>query len=174
MIIVGYQGIGKSSLARGGSGFIDLESGNFWVDGRRDEHWAQVYANMAIHLSQQGYTVFTSSHAVVRECLRNHPDIYWDCTPRVPELLAVCYPALELKEPWIQKLEERYNRTHLDKDYKAWRNAAEMYDENIKDLMSEKSPVIHIKIDNMNYCLRDLLKGFYIDTDMKGAGTLGV
>ena len=29
MIVIGYQGIGKSTL----KGYIDLESGNFWYNG---------------------------------------------------------------------------------------------------------------------------------------------
>lgn len=35
MIVIGYQGIGKSTLANKDLRFIDLESGNFWVDGKR-------------------------------------------------------------------------------------------------------------------------------------------
>ena len=38
MIIIGYQGIGKSTLA-GHNSVIDLESGNFWNDGKRIDDW---------------------------------------------------------------------------------------------------------------------------------------
>ena len=38
MIIVGYQWIGKSTLANNETGVIDLESSNFFVDGKRDEN----------------------------------------------------------------------------------------------------------------------------------------
>ena len=65
MIIVGYQGIGKSSLAGVGN-CIDLESSNFWINGKRDPEWYKPYCKIADHLSKQGYTVFTSSHEVVR------------------------------------------------------------------------------------------------------------
>lgn len=37
MIIIGYQGIGKSTLAKNSLKYIDLESGNFWINGERDE-----------------------------------------------------------------------------------------------------------------------------------------
>ena len=57
MIISGYQGIGKSSLA-GSHNCIDLESGNFWIDGVRDNDWYKPYCKIANHLSEQGYIVF--------------------------------------------------------------------------------------------------------------------
>ena len=66
MIYVGYQGIGKSSIS-GKNNCIDLESGNFWVDGKRIDDWYKIYVNIAEHLSNQGYKVFMSSHKVVRE-----------------------------------------------------------------------------------------------------------
>ena len=53
MIICGYQGIGKSTIA-GQLYTIDLESSNFYIDGKRDEKWYKVYANFARHLSEQG------------------------------------------------------------------------------------------------------------------------
>lgn len=161
MIIIGYQGIGKSSLAKGANGFIDLESGNFWVDGVRDKNWAQVYANMAIHLSMQGYNVFTASHKAVRECLKNHPYTK-SHDGKAPEILAVCYPALHLMDPWTMKLQHRYEDSKLDKDYKAWMNAKEMYVENIEDLMAEPDTVLKIQINSMDYSLEKELAKFSI------------
>ena len=67
MIVIGYQGIGKSTLANKDLRFIDLESGNFWVDGKRADDWYKPYCQIAEHLSRQGYIVFTSSHEVVRK-----------------------------------------------------------------------------------------------------------
>lgn len=58
MIFIGYQGIGKSTLA-GYNRYIDLESGNFWINGKRDENWYIPYCNIAEHLSEQGYRVHT-------------------------------------------------------------------------------------------------------------------
>lgn len=145
MIIVGYQGIGKSTLAKSGNGFIDLESGNFWVEGHRSPDWSIVYANIAKHLNEQGYHVFTSSHKVVRKALL---EIMKE------EKVAICYPALFLKKEWVNKLETRYHLSNLEKDYKAWRNAAEMYDENITDLMMETN-MIHIILKDMKYNLSD-------------------
>ena len=75
MIIIGYQGIGKSTLA-GKNKCIDLESGNFWFydletyQKVRHNDWYIPYCNIANHLSEQGYIVFTSSHEVVRNELK--------------------------------------------------------------------------------------------------------
>ena len=123
MIISGYQGIGKSSLA-GKNNCIDLESGNFWVDGKRADDWYKPYCQIASHLSEQGYTVFVSSHEVVRRELE-----------KSKEPVYVIFPAIDLKDKWIKKLEDRYNNTKLDKDYRALMNAKDRYKENITELM---------------------------------------
>lgn len=143
MIIIGYQGIGKSTLA-GKYNCIDLESGNFWVDGKRADDWYKPYCQIANHLSAQGYTVFTSSHEVVRNELS-----------KSKEKVCIVCPALELQAPWIEKLEERYLRTKLEKDYKALKNAEDRYSENIMELATSGFPVFYI--NDMNYNLREIL-----------------
>ena len=127
MIVIGYQGIGKSSLAGRDHKYIDLESGNFWVDGKRADDWYRPYCQIAEHLSQQGYTVFTSSHEVVRNQLMNST-----------EVVVLAYPSLKLKNLWIDKLENRYRDTGLEKDYKALMNAKDRYDENIQELIDSR------------------------------------
>ena len=116
MIVIGYQGIGKSTTADRDICYIDLESGNFWIDGKRADDWYKPYCKIAEHLSQQGYIVFTSSHEVVREQLKNST-----------ETVVVVYPANELRESWIERLWMRYQETGLDKDYKAYANAKARY-----------------------------------------------
>ena len=48
------------------------------------------------------------------------------------------YPSLNLKNMWIDKLENRYRDTGLEKDYKALMNAKDRYDENIQELANSK------------------------------------
>ena len=66
MIITGYQGIGKSTLARKDKNIIDLESSSFWKYDKscnsktRCEDWYVYYCQVAMDLSRQGYTVFVS------------------------------------------------------------------------------------------------------------------
>ena len=144
MIYVGYQGIGKSSIA-GKDNCIDLESGNFWVDDIRNDNWYKEYCNIAEHLSNQGYKVFMSSHKIVREELNN----------RGIDFIVIC-PSLTLKDHWVKRLQERFDRTRSTKDFKALKNAEEMYEENIKDLTSEKNTIVITTID---YDLLDKING---------------
>jgi len=146
MVIIGYQGIGKSTLA-GVDKFIDLESGNFWYYNNdqirvRDDHWYKIYCNIAIDLSQQGFNVFVSSHKEVRDTLmKNYPD----------KTMAIV-PSIDLKDAWIDKLEKRYRHSNLTKDYKAWKNAEDRYEDNIKEIIDSIPNTIIL--DNMNYDLR--------------------
>ena len=145
MIIIGYQGIGKSTLA-GKDNCIDLESGNFWVDGKRAEDWYIPYCQIANHLSEQGYTVFVSSHEFVRNELK-----------KSKEGVAVICPSVELRDEWVAKLEERYNHTGLKKDYKAWKNAEERYEENILEIVDDDFATFYIR--GMNYNLKLIVLG---------------
>lgn len=84
LIMIGYQGIGKSSCA-GKNDCIDLESSTFWFEGSRSENWYIPYCNIAMDLANQGYTVFTSSHKVVREQLASMP-----LMPNVGKVVIFC------------------------------------------------------------------------------------
>ena len=69
LIICGYPGVGKSSIA-GWHNCIDLESSFF--SHRADipqklDYWVPQYCQVAIDLALQGYTVFTSTHHAVIE-----------------------------------------------------------------------------------------------------------
>ena len=147
MIIIGYQGIGKSTLA-GKDNYIDLESGNFWHNGVRPDNWYVFYCQIAEHLSQQGYNVFVSSHEVVRNRLRKYSK----------ESLYIIYPSIELKEAWIDKLKKRFENSKLEKDYKAWMNAEDRYTENINEL--KNSGISCIEITDMKYSLEDIIKEY--------------
>jgi hypothetical protein len=144
-IIVGYQGIGKSSLG-GTERYIDLESSSFFVSGQRDENWAVVYADIAWRLAEQGYDVFVSSHQAVRDMVRSCYSVR-----RI-----IVYPAVELKDEWIKKLKRRYIISHLEKDYKALMNADDRYVENIKEMMAEFG-FAQVAIEDMDYSLAELL-----------------
>ena len=152
MIICGYQGIGKSTLANTCMieyeiPVLDLESGNFWVDGMRSQDWYKVYANIAIHLSQQGNIVMLSSHKAVRDYLYNlHSS----------ERLATIYPSIDLRDQWIVKLENRYYVSKKEKDYKALMNAKEMYEQNVHDLKTQIG-FDHIELKNIDYSLEPII-----------------
>lgn len=145
MIIIGYQGIGKSSLAGPALNCIDLESGNFYVDGERDAKWYRAYCQIATHLSQQGFTVFTSSHEVVRHELAQGT-----------EPVCIICPSPDLKEEWIAKLRRRYEESHLEKDFRALANAQDRYSDNIEELLM--SGIDTYVISDIDYKLSDIVE----------------
>ena len=149
MIFVGYQGIGKSTLSKKDVRYIDLESSNFWYDHgdgilKRDKLWYLPYCNVAEDLSRQGYRVFTSSHEVVRNRLKQGN-----------EYVCGIYPQEHLKDEWIEKLHSRYLLSESDKDYKAWKNAEDRFLENIQEIRD--SFMFHIELEHMDYNLGDLI-----------------
>ena len=145
MIIIGYPGIGKSTLANKKNGYIDLESSNFQYNGKRPLNWYNYYCNIAEHLSKQGYNVFVSSHKLVRKRLKNSL-----------ETVICIYPSILLAEQWTKKLKQRYNQSYLEKDYKAWKNAEDNYHVNISELMMCGIP--HIEINSMDYDLKKMIE----------------
>lgn len=144
MIIIGYQGIGKSTLA-GKNGCIDLESGNFWVNEKRTDDWYIPYCQIANHLSEQGYTVFVSSHEVVRkELAKSQEQVY------------AIIPSITLKDEWIEKLRRRYDITGLEKDYKAFANAECCYEDNIREIIKDCDGNYYL-ITSLEYNLSDII-----------------
>ena len=154
MIYTGYQGIGKSAIA-GKDTFIDLESGNFWIDGKRDDNWFKIYCNIAIHLSNQGYTVLMSSHKAVRDEFNSRNQTF-----------VTISPAPELEEQWIERLQKRYDNDKSEKNYKALENAKDKYQENTKELRTEKNSLV---ISTIDYDLSEVID--YYETWATGLGS---
>lgn len=149
IIIIGYQGIGKSSCA-GKENCIDLESGNFWIGDERHEDWYIPYCQIAMHLANQGYTVFTSSHKYVYRYFKSVPFL-----PNVGKAVIIC-PQKRFRKEWINRLQERFSRTALYKDFKALKNAEERFDENILELVRSGLPVYQPAA--MDYDLMDYVR----------------
>lgn len=157
MIIIGYPGIGKSSVA-GKNDIIDLESGNFWAEGKRPDNWYVCYCNIAEHLSKQGYIVFVSSHKVVYERLKKYSK----------ESVYAVFPAVDLKDDWVERLHNRYEKTQLPKDFRAWKGAENDFEENIYDL--KHCGIQYYEIQEMDYRLQDIvdyLVGFDLEWHKK-------
>ena len=147
MIIIGYQGIGKSSVSGIETGCIDLESSNFWHDGERSDDWYIYYCNIAVDLSKQGYTVFVSSHKVVRDYLVKY----------MLSTTVVCvFPSPVLKDEWIKSLQDRYEKEPSVKNYKAMMNAEERFVDNVKEL--HDCGHLYYEIEDMDYDLMDIVK----------------
>jgi hypothetical protein len=159
MIICGFPGIGKSTLALNTNNkFIDLESSCFYMNnGNRPEEWYVCYAKVATDLSRQGYCVFTSTHEHVREYINK-------CSNSTDELenkLLYIYPCLELEGKWIKRLEDRYNKTKLEKDKRALDaiTGGKYFDlvfEAMRDILIPN----HLEINDINYNLEELIKPY--------------
>ena len=147
MIIIGYPGIGKSTLAFHRMECIDLESSvyNRDEDGSKPYGWERFYCLTAIDLSRQGYTVFVSSHRNVVDFFKaiNAHDVYVVC------------PSKKLKKDWLNKLRLRALTTHSAKDIRAYNRAESHYDEDIDYL--ESSHLLYKEITEMNYDLEEIV-----------------
>lgn len=151
MIIIGYPGIGKTSIA-GKEGCIDLESSNFFVDGNRDGNWHVVYCNIAIDLHEQGYTVLVSSHEEIINRFRRYELLgileYDD--------VKIVHPNLGLYSEWVARLRNRYNNDTTDKNEKALRRVEDFYYDDIEKLIY--GPFENYQINSTNYDLLDVIK----------------
>lgn len=145
MIIIGFPGIGKSSVTRvydgdtNTTGYIDLESSNFV----KDDNWVKEYCDLAIDLDLQGYNVFVSSHKAVREYLAERQDI-------LPDIMEV-FPSKEMRTEWLNRLESRYMKCKTDKNERALRYMRSNFDDAVDEM--EHDAIIHkvrITKENMN------------------------
>ncbi len=153
LIIIGYPGIGKTTLANSSTSrmgsrseeIIDLESSIFNVDGERDENWYVVYCRLAISFARQGYTVLTSSHQeVINEFKRYEPSNEYS--------IFVIVPHKDLKDEWTKKLLERYKKDNSQKNGNALKRVQEFFVSDI-ELLSMQHYFSVIFIESMNYNL---------------------
>ena len=150
MIIVGYPGIGKSTLAHivyevidlDVYEVIDLESSLFR---NLPGNWYELYVSLAEHLSEQGKTVFVSSHGdVVNELIGSNEKVF------------LVYPSLDIEEDWIHKIGERLLKGPSMKNFRAYKRVVDMFEDDIKWLRGIDLP--KAEIDDMNYKLVDIVK----------------
>lgn len=127
MIIMGYPGVGKTTMSKFDYRFIDLDS-SVWKD---VPNWAKHYCKLAESLSSQGYYVFVSSHDVVRNRLFGSK-----------EKVCLLYPCKELKDIWIETLTKRFEKEHSAKARDAMHRVAQYFDDDIERM--DQSP--HKKI----------------------------
>lgn len=152
MIIAGYPGIGKTSLAAKNLEVIDLESSHFHggVDARRSPHdeWFKTYVKVALDLHLQGHIVCVSSHA----------DVIHELSKLKENDIVVCYPSLDLKTEWIEKLHKRYVDSFEDENSKyfaAYIRAQGYYEGDIDRM--KNCGLRRIEIQDMDYNLTDLV-----------------
>lgn len=139
MIIIGYPGIGKSTIAADKfNKVIDLESSLF-------KGQLNLYCSLAEELSKQGFVVFVSSHPEVREILRSSD-----------EHVEIILPIKQLKLDWQEKLRERYDNNPSEKNKRAFNRVLEFYTDDIEEL--ENDVFRKNYITTMEYDLKRMLE----------------
>ena len=157
MIIIGYPGIGKSTVCGRDTGIIDLESSYFSQFG---ENWERNYVKLALELNRAGFDVCVSSHEKVIDdlILMTMPD---------DNVIAI-FPDKSLKKLWIKKLDSRWRssageglpRYIVDKNERALERAEKYFDKDISMLMAIPSPFYEYHIMQMDYDLLDIIRAF--------------
>ena len=146
MIVIGYQGIGKSTLSQKSFKYIDLESSALKKGDVRWHNWYEPYCMIAEWLSRQGYTVFVSSHKEVRDYLNKF----------CKEPFCAIIPSEDIKDEWIERLRERHKQLPIDKNYRAYINAVDRFTENIREIKKDVADVR--EITSMHYELDKLIE----------------
>lgn len=150
MIITGYQGIGKSTVCKDRYDWIDLESSIFKDDaGNRANNWYEHYCAVAVHLSNQGYTVFMSSHKVVRDWLSVNFKGRW----------VAIVPSTQLESEWVDRLEQRALDRPSIKNIAAYKNAVQHYSDSIRNIMYTCPAVI---LSNIDYDLAEIVENLLL------------
>lgn len=147
MIICGFPGIGKSTLAKSDLKYIDFESTNF---DKSNPEWYLDYCECICDLSDQGYTVFCSSHSIVTKTLS-----------RVRKI-KIIYPALELYDAWYERVQQRYDNDPSEKNARALKFVKEYLDEGIVSVVenySNNDNVELVPITDINYKLENIIGG---------------
>lgn len=155
MIICGFPCIGKSSVSGVQNTntkfqFIDLESSNLFYDVsgngdyQRHEGWEECYVNIAYDLHKQGFNVFVSTHsAVINELNKRGIDF------------AIIVPDYHLKDKWIARASERYEKDKSEKNKKALDRITNHFKEDVEGLLAYGDNVL--KLNTTEYDLTDVL-----------------
>ena len=108
MIICGFPGTGKSMMAKF-SQWVDLESTPF------NKNWL-LYAEVAKHMSDNGYTVMVSTHAEMLEALE-----------QIEARYTVVIPPIRDKDIYLHRYDMRGNTYDfirlLDENWQRWISA---------------------------------------------------
>ena len=151
-VIMGYQGIGKTTVANDIDIVIDFESSLMkYPDGTRPEKWEKIYCRQAIELAKNNKIVFISSHECVQKELSNY-HAYEDSKVWVGAIA----PWYSLRQKWLDNLEARYRDTGMSKDHYALINAERGFEQQIRTLSSNPS-FTTIFLYNTSYDLSNIL-----------------
>lgn len=150
MIIIGYPGVGKTTVAKDDYRFIDLGTpGDMFPSIFLSRETKIIgYCHVALNLSKNGYFVFVSSHSDVSKKI-----LSWD------KNAIVCYPDASIKKEWIAKLYKRYKDMRNKETHNAWRRAKDHFDEDVSEMdrMKGRKLVIRSTDYNLKKMIADMI-----------------
>lgn len=154
MIIIGYPGIGKTTLALKRSDVVDLESSMFNDDDSvKIPYWYKYYCNVASDLSKQGKIVMVSNHQEVVNYL----------TQTLDENLCFVFPSIDLKSWWISKVKQRMIDDPTIKNHKAFKRVCMRYTTDICKIINivQSRKYGYWCIENQDYNLADIVDSLH-------------
>lgn len=155
LIICGYPGVGKSSIA-GWNNCIDLDSSWFSYDKDGNviypnEAWTVNYCMLARKLALQGYTVLLSTHQAVINTLREGKWLFDKDDIRV----VIFVPRSDMKKEWVERLVNRYIESDKDADLRAFIGGIQYWDSKIATIRHTDFPIYCP--DSIDYDFRDYI-----------------
>lgn len=151
LIICGYPGVGKSSVA-GWKNCVDLESSNFSHDDTGflldPNDWVPKYCTVAMDLAKQGFTVLCSTHGDVIHCFES-------MSAKLPEQvggIVIFYPRPWMKSRWIERLKDRCVSNPSKRNKRAYEHALRYFDNDLEFLGATSLPCFRPK--GMEYDFR--------------------
>lgn len=158
-VLFGYPCIGKTSLVKKIDNTIDLESSCFSQN--CPEHWEAQYLSVAFNLMDQGYNI----------CLSTHGDVLAAGIPaagyvrnfkKKDIVFLFAFPDMCLKDYWIKKAGERFERSCSEKDKRALDRIEKYFDYDIKAIegwcREYEGDVVFLPITSEDYDLAEMIK----------------
>jgi len=145
MIIIGYQGLGKTTICQKYNNYIDLKCSDYrTIENNDDPDWFLPYCLDGEKLSHEGKVVFMSHNIEVCDYMKSSSENNY-----------IIIPDDSLYDYWIEKLKNRSDRTGQSKDYYAWLNAKDNFYDEMK-YYRETYTNVYIIYDQ-NYSLEDIV-----------------
>ena len=134
--------------------YVDRGHDNDKIETLHIPSWVARYVDVATDLAKQGYVVLMSTHKDVIELLKayqNHAD-----NENQDKVHTVIFcPKMDMKDAWIDRLQKRYDKSGLPKDFRALQAVKSDYCGKIEFLQKSGLPVYHP--ETMGYDLRSYI-----------------
>ena len=135
MIIVGYYGVGKTTLCKNVATNIDLDC----ISADPSPVVVDAYADMIKSMNEDGYDVFIQSNEQLIRTL---------CKLGLREQILIVTPGYSLKEQWATKLCEQYDTSETSASLRSLLVSTSNYNAATADLLA-----LAFELNVMVYCI---------------------